>query len=117
MIITSIINYLRENTGSIKGRLFIALLVSLVATISCDNSEDLKPKTNAPPVITSVNIFPESPNIQAELNAIVQCQDPDHDPVTNHYQWVKNGEEILGENSYILGKGKIRKGDLIQTKV
>jgi hypothetical protein len=100
-----------------RGCLFIAFLVFLVTTISCDNSEDLKPKTNAPPVITSANIFLETPNIQAELNAIVQCQDPDHDPVTNHYQWIKNGEEILGENTYILAKGKIRKGDLIQVKV
>jgi len=117
MIITTILNYLRVNTGSIKGRIFIALLVFLVGTMSCDNSEDLKPKANAPPVITSVSIYPGTPNIQADLSAIVQCQDADHDPVTSHYQWIKNEEEIIGENTYILGKGKVRKGDLIRVRV
>jgi hypothetical protein len=110
-------NYLRGNTGLMKSRALILVLVSIIINISCDNSEDSKPRTNAPPVITCVNIYPETPNIQAELNAIVQCQDSDHDPVTNHYQWVKNEEDILGENTYILGKGKTRKGDLIQVKV
>ena len=100
-----------------KSRFFIAALFSFTINLSCDTSEELKPKTNSPPVITSVNILPETPYFQAELNAVVQCQDPDHDPVTNHYQWVKNGEEILGENTYILRNGKLKKGDLIQVKV
>jgi hypothetical protein len=92
-------------------------LFSFMINLSCDNSEDLKPKTNSPPVITSVSILCETPYIQAELNAVVQCQDPDHDPVTNHYQWVKNGEDILGENTYILRNGKLKKGDLTQVRV
>jgi hypothetical protein len=117
MTIISIINDLRENTGSMKGRISIALLISLMITVSCDNSQDLKPKTNAPPVVASANILPETPNIQTELHAMVQSQDPDHDPVTNHYEWIKNGEEIPGENAYILRKGKLQKGDLIQVRV
>jgi hypothetical protein len=117
MIITSIINYLRQNTGSMKSRILIALLASLMIIVSCDNSQDLKHKTNAPPVVTSANILPETPNIQTELHAMVQSQDPDHDPVTNHYEWVKNGEEIPGENAYILRKGKLQKGDLVQVRV
>lgn len=117
MIITFIIHYLKKNAGPKKAGIFIAALVFLVSAISCDNSEDVKPKANAPPVITSVSIFPETPNIQADLNAIVQCQDPDHDLVTNHYEWIKNEDEILGENTYILGKGKVRKGDLIRVRV
>jgi hypothetical protein len=92
-------------------------LFSLMINLSCDTSGELKPKTNSPPVITSVHILPEKPYIQAELNAVVQCQDPDNDPVTNHYQWVKNGEEIIEENSYTLKNGKLKKGDLIQVKV
>jgi len=100
-----------------KNRVLIVALFSFMINLSCDTSEELKPKTNSPPVITSVNILPETPYIQAELNAVVQCQDPDHDPVTNHYQWVRNGEEILGENTYTLRNGKLKKGDLIQVKV
>ncbi len=33
------------------------------------------------------------------------------------YQWIKNNEEILGENINILKSGKSKKGDLIQVKV
>jgi len=117
VIIISIINYLRDNSGSTKSRLLIVALFSFIINLSCDNSEDLNPKTNSPPVITSVNILRETPYIQAELNAVVQCQDPDHDPVTNHYQWVKNGEDIPGENTYLLRNGKLKKGDLTQVRV
>lgn len=114
------LNDIRDNSGlwpSVKSRVFIVALFSFIINLSCDNSEDLKPKTNSPPVITSVNILRETPYIQSELNAVVQCQDPDHDPVTHHYQWVKNGEDILGENTYILRNGKLKKGDLIQVRV
>jgi len=117
VIIISIINYIRDNSGSTKSRVLIVALFSFMINLSCDNSEDLKPKTNSPPVITSVNILRETPYIQAELNVVVQCQDSDHDPVTNHYQWVKNGEDIPGENTYILRNGKLKKGDLIQVRV
>ena len=100
-----------------KSRFLIVALFSFAINLSCDTSEQLKPKTNSPPVITSVNILPERPYIQAELSAVVQCQDPDNDSVTNQYQWVKNGEEIVGENSYTLKNGKLKKGDLIQVRV
>jgi hypothetical protein len=100
-----------------KSRLLFMALFSFVVNLSCDNSADLKPKTNSTPVITSVIILPGKPYIQAELNAVVQCQDPDRDQVTNHYQWVRNGEEILGENTYILRNGKLKKGDLVQVRV
>ncbi len=100
-----------------KSRLLFMALFSFVVTLSCDNSADLKPKTNSPPVITSVIILCRTPHIQAELNAVAQCQDPDHDPVANHYQWLKNGEEILAEDSYTLRNGKLRKGDLVQVRV
>ena len=100
-----------------KSLVFIVALFSFMINLSCDNSGDSKPKANSPPVITSVNIMPQTPSIQAELNAVVQCHDPDHDPVTNHYQWVRNGEEVPGENTYTLRNGKLKKGDLIQVKV
>ena len=99
-----------------KSRFFIVALFPFMVNLSC-GTEGQKPKANAPPAITSVNILPERPYIQAELSAVVQCQDPDNDPVTNQYQWVKNGEEIVGENSYTLKNGKLKKGDLIQVRV
>jgi len=99
-----------------KNRFLIVALFSFMVHLSC-GTEELKPKANSPPAVTSVNILPEKPYIQAELSAVVQCQDPDNDPITNQYQWVKNGEEIVGENSYTLKNGKLKKGDLIQVRV
>jgi len=37
--------------------------------------------------------------------------------VTYHYQWIKNNEEIQGENTNVLRSGNFKKGDLIQVKV
>jgi hypothetical protein len=85
--------------------------------LSCEHSGDLKPKANSPPVITSVKILPKTPYNQSELNAIVQCQDPDRDPVTFRYQWMRNGEDIAGENKNVLASNNFKKGDLIQVRV
>jgi hypothetical protein len=37
--------------------------------------------------------------------------------VTYHYQWIKNNEEIAGEDKNILKSGSFKKGDFIQVKV
>jgi hypothetical protein len=73
-------------------------------------------RTNRLPVITSINITPQNPNKASELGFIIRSQDPDGDLVTYHYQWMKNNEEILGENKDFL-KNFFKKGDLIQVKV
>jgi hypothetical protein len=77
----------------------------------------IKSKPNSPPVITSARIGPEGPNVGSELIVFTQSQDPDGDSVTFHYEWVKNDEEISGENKNILKIGNFRKGDLIRVKV
>ncbi len=108
---------MRNHTEFVKNCILIAAMPFFVINVSCDNSQDKKPKANSPPVITAVSIFCGSPYPQAEFGAVVQCQDPDHDPVTNHYQWLRNEEEIPGENAHTLRKGQLKKGDLIQVKV
>jgi hypothetical protein len=60
---------------------------------------------------------PEGPNVGSELTVLTEGHDPDGDPVTYHYQWVKNDEEILAENKNILEIVNFRKGDLIRVKV
>jgi hypothetical protein len=74
-------------------------------------------RTNRPPLVTSVNIVPQSPNKESELDISIRSQDPDGDPVTYYYQWMRNDEEIVGENKSILKSGNFKKGDLIQVKV
>jgi Putative Ig domain len=51
------------------------------------------------------------------LNVLIQSQDSDQDPVTHVYRWMKNDEEIIGENTYALRNGNFKKGDLIKVNV
>ncbi len=80
-------------------------------------SSNPKSEPNAQPIITSVNIVPQNPNKQSELDLSIRSQDPDGDPVIYHYQWIKNNEELSGENKNIFKSGNFKKGDLIQVKV
>lgn len=88
-------------------------------TLSCENSANIgsKPDANSPPVISSINILPENPTKDSELNTFVQSHDPDGDLVTFQYQWLRNEEEIIGENKNNLKNGNLKKGDLIQARV
>lgn len=74
-------------------------------------------KANSPPVIISARILPDEPNVESGLNALVQSKAPDQNPILYQYQWIKNGEEITGENTHAMVKGDFRKGELIQVKV
>jgi hypothetical protein len=103
----------------IRSLTIFSSLFFLVAILSCDrqNEAELKSKTNSPPVVTSVTLLPEKPNKESELNPIIRSQDPDGDPVIYHYQWMRNDEEIIGENKDTLKSGSFKKGDLIRVKV
>ena len=95
------------------------VLVSFTINLSCDNldSDKSRFKTNSSPAITSVKILPENPNLESELNVFTQSQNPSGESVTYRYQWMKNDEEIIGEDKNTLNRGNFRKGDLIRVKV
>ncbi len=97
----------------------LALLTSIVAIISCESGETGKSasKINSPPVITSVTILPEKPTTGSELSLSIQSKDPEGDPITYQYQWIKNDEDVTGENQPTLKKEKFSKGDLIRVRV
>ncbi len=99
--------------------LIISLLFLLLLGLSCEGQkvEAPKSKIHSPPVVTSADILPEKPNKASELSLIIQSQDPDRNPVTYHYQWMKNGEEILGGDRGALTSQNFRKGDLISVRV
>jgi hypothetical protein len=121
----NIITYVFDKIGNdelcsfVRSLLFFFALLPLVMNLSCGNADrdKLKFKTNSPPVITSVTISPNKPNKESELILFIQSHDPDGDSVTFHYQWMKNDEEILRENSSPLKDGNFKKGDLIRIKV
>src|SRR4030042_2579029 len=99
------------------------LCVFICSTIgflfSCGKSSNIesKTKTNSPPVISSANILPEKPNKESEFNLSIQSKDSDGDSVTYQFQWIRNDEEIIGENKNALRSGLFKKGDLIRVRV
>jgi len=106
-----------KSCSMLKSVILLLLLISLVGTISCEGQKTQTAKTNSPPVITSVNILPERPNKESELNLFIQSQDPDGDSITYQYQWLRNDEERIGENKNTLKSGNFKKGDLIRVRV
>lgn len=110
---------MKRDHSSVRIITFLSLLFPLFINLSCEteNRIEFKSKINSPPVITSVTILPEKPNKESELNLFIRSQDPDRDSVIYHYQWMRNDEEIVGENENVLKSGNFRKGDLIQVRV
>jgi hypothetical protein len=100
-------------------KILAVLLLLFLGVVACAKGKEaeVKTKTNSPPVITSVSILPEKPTKESELNLSIQSKDPDGDPITYQYQWLKNEEEIIGQNQNTLKKGNFKKGDLIRVRV
>jgi hypothetical protein len=72
---------------------------------------------NSPPAITSVSIAPELPRKNSTLEARVEASDPEGDTIAFSYQWVKNGEELIGETSETLTDSTLKKGDTVSLRV
>jgi hypothetical protein len=72
---------------------------------------------NSVPTVTSVSIEPELPRKNSTLKARIEASDPDGDTVSFSYQWVKNGEELIGETSETLVDPTLKKGDKIVLRV
>ncbi len=94
----------------------LLVLICFIANFACEK-ERREPKAISAPGITSVKIYPEKPNKDSELRLIIQSYNPNREPVQYDYQWIKNDEEIKGENKNILGSGVCRKGDLLRVRV
>jgi hypothetical protein len=92
-------------------------LIGVAFSCGKERASEPPPKTNSPPSITSVQILPEKPTTQSELSLLVQCQDPDGDPISYEYQWLKNDEEIPGGDKSVLSTGGFRKGDSFRVRV
>jgi hypothetical protein len=97
----------------------ISIFFVLGGNLSCGRREGPEPKTlnNSPPFITSIRILPENPNRESTLSLVIQSKDSDGDSVSYHYQWLKNSEEIIGEDKDILRCNDLKKGDVIQIRV
>ena len=65
----------------------------------------------SPPVIDSVAINQTNPQTGDVLSATISSHDPDGDPVTYSYQWIKNGIAIPGANASTLDLAISGNGD------
>jgi len=72
--------------------------------------------TNHPPVITSVDILPETPTTDDNLTCIATGEDQDGDTITFHYSWLRNGSTILIDTN-TLNSNFTSSGDLIACSV
>ncbi len=109
----------QKSCSKIRSVIFLLVLISLAGILSCGNEKGgvSKSKANSPPLITTVNILPEKPTQESELNLFIQSKDPEGDSVTYQFEWIRNEKEIVGENNNSLKKGSFKKGDLIQARV
>ena len=103
----------------INSLILLSFLFSSLGILCCGKEEGAKQtsKSNSPPAIISVNLLPEKPTKGSELTLSIQSKDPNGDPITYQYQWIKNEEEIIGGNKNSLKDGNFKKGDLIRVRV
>jgi hypothetical protein len=63
------------------------------------------------PVVDSASVAPSAPLTNSVLSANVSSHDPDGDPVTLLYQWVKNGVDLAGATGPTLDLAVVGNGD------
>lgn len=97
----------------------IPILLILWGSSSCGRQEITEPKRpeNSASFITSVRILPEHPTKGSILSLVIQSKDPGGKPVVYRYQWLRNNEEMAGEDKETLKCDGLNKGDLIQVRV
>ncbi len=69
------------------------------------------PPGNSPPAIQSVTIDQTSPTTATVLTAAVAASDPNGDPLTYAYQWIKNGTDLPGATAASLDLSIAGNGD------
>ena len=109
----------RKSSLSQRVTLVVALLL-LAGSFACEKEKKLSrtgSPENPPPRIASLKILPESPNKGSVFSLMIEGYDPNYDRILYRYQWLRNDEEINGENKEILRDVPLKKGDLIRVKV
>ena len=73
--------------------------------------------TNAPPILSSVVIFPSSPKTTETIGATIQYTEPEGQPVTETYEWSVNGTIVQTGSTPSLDPSFFSKGDAIVVSV
>jgi hypothetical protein len=95
---------------------FISVQVWVVQPGSNKNpvTSDVVMIGNTPPAVTWVAIGPAPPTSTAELKAVASGKDLDNDPMTYTYEWIVNGETVVGPEGPSLANRYFRRGDKVQ---
>jgi hypothetical protein len=96
-----------------------SLLTILLGGVSCEKEKGTgsASRANSPPVVSAARILPENPTQQSALTASIDAQDPDGDPITYDYQWIKNGADVSAQDNNVLQHSHFKKGDVIRVRV
>jgi hypothetical protein len=98
---------------------FISVTVRI--KLSGDNRDektsDIVVIGNTPPVATFAGIEPSSPQSNETLKASGAAYDLDNDQVDFVYQWMANGEPIVGEEEQFLANSHFQRGDRVQVAI
>jgi len=95
---------------------FISVQVWVVQPGSNKNpvTSDVVMIGNTPPVVKWVGIGPAPPTSTAELKAVASGKDLDGDAMTYTYEWIVNGETVVGPEGPSLPSRYLRRGDEVQ---
>jgi hypothetical protein len=72
---------------------------------------------NTQPVATFAGIEPSTPQSNEKLNASGAAYDLDSDKIDFVYQWIANGEPIIGEDEQFLANSHFQRGDRVQVAI
>jgi hypothetical protein len=72
---------------------------------------------NTQPVATFAGIEPSTPKSSETLKAFGAAYDHDSDQVDFVYQWIANGEPIIGEDEQFLANSHFQRGDRVRVAV
>ncbi|TVQ87488.1 MAG: hypothetical protein EA397_18040 [Deltaproteobacteria bacterium] len=96
--------------------------VWMVEATPNDGDDDGRPTTasvvidNTAPVVVSITIQPTEAYGNTDLTAVPEGFDEEGDTIIWSYRWFRNGEEIEGEESEVLGADNFAKADAIEVE-
>ena len=82
-----------------------------------EKTSDIVVIGNTPPVATFAGIEPSTPKSNETLKASGAAYDHDSDQIDFVYQWIANGEPVVGEDEQSLANSHFKRGDRVQVAI
>lgn len=72
---------------------------------------------NAPPAVVHLRVEPDLAQANLALHCAEMVVDPDGDSIEQSYQWMRDGQPLVGQTDSILPVGVARRGDHISCEI